>query len=88
MLGALLLTLGSATAQHLVQSSPAYEMEAARLRSAPSSKYEFNRALLRDVLRFLADDSGISYIGLSEENENQTVFVTFNITRAPDLEWW
>ncbi|MCB1100308.1 MAG: type II secretion system protein GspD [Verrucomicrobiae bacterium] len=83
MLGALLLTLGSASAQHLVQSSPAYELEAARLRSAPSSKYEFNRALLRDVLRFLADDSGISYIGLPEENESQTVFVTFNITASP-----
>lgn len=83
LLSALLLTLGSATGQHLVQSSPSYELEASRLRSAPPSKYEFNRALLRDVLRFLADDSGISYIGLSEEDENQTVFVTFNINASP-----
>lgn len=83
VLGALLLAVGAARGQHLVQSSPGYEREAARLRSAPESKYEFNRALLRDVLRFLADDSGISYIGLPEEDPNQTVFVTFNITASP-----
>ena len=83
LLGALILAISAASAQHLVQSSPVYEREAARLRSAPESKYEFNRALLRDVLRFLADDSGISYIGLPEEDQNQTVFVTFNITASP-----
>ena len=82
LIGFATLFCGSAEAQHLVQSSPAAEREAAILRSAASSRYEFNRALLRDVLRFLADDAGISYIGLPEEDENQ-VFVTFNINASP-----
>ena len=80
---AFLLLASGAQAQHLVQKSPAYEREAARLRSAPANKYEFNRALLRDVLRFLADDAGISYIGLPDEDQSQTVFVTFSITSSP-----
>jgi type II secretory pathway component GspD/PulD (secretin) len=80
---ACLLIGTGAEAQHLVQSSPTYEREAAMLRSARKEKYEFNRALLRDVLRFLADDAGISYIGLPDEDQSQTVFVTFSITASP-----
>ncbi len=36
------------------------------LREQPAKDYEFNRAALRDVLRFLAADAGISYISVPE----------------------
>ena len=67
----------------LLETSPAYEEAAAGLRSATTKTYEFNRASLRDVLRFLADDAGISFIALPEEAQNTGKLVTFSLKSSP-----
>ena len=67
----------------LLETSPAYEEAAAGLRSATAKTYEFNRASLRDVLRFLADDAGISFIALPEENQGDSKLVTFALKSSP-----
>jgi len=55
---------------------------AQHLRNAPPRLYEFDRASLRDVLRFLADDSGIPFVALPEDaTQNQQV--TFTMRAAP-----
>ena len=42
-------------------TSQRYEEEASKLRALPSQQYDFNKAMLADVLRFLATDAGISF---------------------------
>ncbi|CAN5331120.1 hypothetical protein BH23VER1_BH23VER1_06260 [soil metagenome] len=60
-----------------------YSEAAALLRIEPPKKYEFNRAVLSDVLRFLADDAGLNYIALPEEEDASSQLVTFSITASP-----
>ncbi len=67
----------------LLETSPAYEEAATGLRSATAKTYEFNRASLRDVLRFLADDAGISFIALPEEAQGDSKLVTFSLKTSP-----
>ena len=67
----------------LLETSPAYEEAAAGLRSSASKDYDFNRANLRDVLRFLADDAGISFIALPEEAQGAPKLVTFALKASP-----
>ena len=71
------------TQQFALQNSPEYEAEASRLREAPPREYDFSKALLSDVLRFLADDAGISFFGLPEGSENADRLVTFSLRTCP-----
>ena len=74
---------GQFTQQFALQNSPEYEAEATRLRGAPPREYDFSKALLSDVLRFLADDAGISFFGLPEGSENADRLVTFSLRTSP-----
>lgn len=53
------------------------------LRSAPTQKFEFNRAILSDTLRFLAEECGLNYIALPEDAPTASHLVTFNIEASP-----
>ena len=69
------------TVLHL--NSPEYEREAGRLRGAPPAQYDFTKALLADVLGFLAKDSGISFFSLPEDSAEGQRLITFNIKSSP-----
>jgi hypothetical protein len=56
---------------------------AAQLRSMPPDRFTFDRASLRDVLRFLAESAGIPYIGLPEHSPEAQRLVTFRMTASP-----
>lgn len=56
---------------------------AEQLRSMPPERFSFDRALLRDVLRFLAESAGIPYIGIPEHSSVAQRLVTFNMTASP-----
>lgn len=56
---------------------------AAQLRSMPPETFTFDRAPLRDVLRLLADQAGIPYIGIPDHIPNAQRLVTFKITSSP-----
>lgn len=56
---------------------------AAKLRNAPAKLYEFDRASLRDVLRFLADDAGIPFVALQESSAAENTLVTFTLKASP-----
>lgn len=69
--------------QMVLANSPAFEAAAAPLRSAPAQEYEFSQAVLGDVLRLLAHDSGISFFSLPSDADGADKLVTFNITSSP-----
>ncbi|MEM7144975.1 MAG: hypothetical protein AAF591_07545 [Verrucomicrobiota bacterium] len=69
--------------QMIIQNSPAYEAAANPLRSAPPQDYEFDQAVLADVLRLLAHDAGISYFSLPEDADGAGRLVTFRISTSP-----
>jgi type II secretory pathway component GspD/PulD (secretin) len=69
--------------QELFQSSPAYAEETQKLRGAKEQQYNFTRAQLRDVLRFLAEDCGINYMALPEAEGDKDKLITFNIVASP-----
>jgi len=75
--------VGSADMTVLHLNSPEYEREAARLRGAPPAQYDFTKALLADVLGFLAKDSGISFFSLPEDSAEGQSLITFNIKASP-----
>jgi len=54
-----------------------------RLRAAPAKFYNFDRAALWDVLRFLADDAGIPFISLQETGLPAPGMVTFTMRASP-----
>lgn len=56
---------------------------ASKLRNAPAKLYEFDRASLRDVLRFLADDAGIPFVALQESSAAENTLVTFTLKASP-----
>ncbi len=45
--------------------------------------FDFDRASLRDVLRFLADAAGIAWIGIDEHSPTAQKLVTFKMTAPP-----
>lgn len=53
------------------------------LRNQPAKDYEFDRAVLRDVLRFLARDAGISFVSVPEVGETESRLVTFDLRASP-----
>ncbi len=63
--------------------SPENEMEASRLRSAAPQQYDFSKAMLSDVLRFLATDAGISFFSLPDDSTDGTRLITFSIKSSP-----
>ena len=62
---------------------PAYEAEAGRLRSQPAKPYEFSKAVLADVIRFMAVDAGINFFGLPEGSREGEQLVTFSVKASP-----
>ena len=66
-----------------METSAAYESAAAPLRKAPEKNYDFNRASVRDVLRFLADDAEIDFVALPEDGDNNTKLITFSLNKSP-----
>ncbi len=53
------------------------------LRQAPKKSYDFNRASVRDVLRFLADDAGIDFVALPESGDDAGKLITFSLNKSP-----
>jgi len=64
-------------------SSPQYESEAARLRAKPARLYEFSKALLADVIRFLATDCEVSFFSLPDGSPEGEKLITFSLTASP-----
>jgi Flp pilus assembly secretin CpaC len=58
---------------------------AKKLRNAPAKLYNFDRASLRDVLRFLADDAGIPFVAMQESSAVENTLVTFTLRASPFL---
>jgi type II secretory pathway component GspD/PulD (secretin) len=56
---------------------------AAQLRSMPPERFTFDRALLRDVLRFLAETAGIPFVSVPENSPQAQQLVTFRMTASP-----
>ena len=56
---------------------------AEKLRNAPAKLYNFDRASLRDVLRFMADDAGIPFVALQESSAAENTLVTFTLRASP-----
>jgi len=63
--------------------SPEHEIEASRLRSAAPQQYDFSKAMLSDVLRFLATDAGISFFSLPDDSADGGRLITFSINASP-----
>lgn len=63
--------------------SPEYEAEASRLRSSAPQQYDFSKAMLSDVLRFLATDAGISFFSLPDDSADGSRLITFSIRSSP-----
>lgn len=63
--------------------SPQFESESAKLRAKPARQYEFSKALLGDVIRFLATDSGISYFSLPDGSPEGERLITFSLSASP-----
>lgn len=61
----------------------AAEAKAAELRKARSQQYDFAKANLGDVLRFLATDASINFISLPEDNPINQRLLTFSIKSSP-----
>ena len=70
-------------AQVLRLNSPSYEAEAARLRSVPTRPYEFAKAMLGDVIRLMAIDSGISFFSLPDGSPEADRLITFTLNASP-----
>jgi len=62
---------------------PEYEAAASRLRSQAPAQYDFSKALLADVLRFLATDAGISFFSLPDDSKEGGQMITFSINASP-----
>lgn len=60
------------------------EAKAAELRKARPQQYDFNKARLGDVLRFIATDTGINFFSLPpEDNPINQKLITFSIRSSP-----
>lgn len=62
---------------------PAGSRKAASLRTQPPERFTFDRALLRDVLYFLADAAGIPFVSIAENAPQALQLVTFRMTASP-----
>lgn len=57
--------------------------KAVQLRAMPPELFTFDRALLRDVLRFLAEACGIPYMGIAENSPQALQLVSFEMKTSP-----
>ncbi|MFZ4681069.1 MAG: type II secretion system protein GspD [Terrimicrobiaceae bacterium] len=82
----------STTVQIPVAAAPPFEVFsdygsgnalAEKLRNAPAKLYNFDRASLRDALRFMADDAGIPFVALQESSAAENTLVTFTLRASP-----
>src|SRR3954467_964752 len=64
-------------------TSPNYEEEAAKLRAMPPRPYEFSKAMLGDVIRFMATDAGISFFSLPDGSPEGDKLITFTLNASP-----
>lgn len=72
------------TATEGLQTLPAqYQAEATRLRTMEPSQYDFTKAILSDVLRFLATDAGLSFFSLPDDSKEGSQLITFSINASP-----
>ena len=78
-----LANTSSLSGQSQLTTSPLYEKAAQPLRSAPIKEYEFDKASVRDVLRFLADDAGIDFVAMPEEGNDGAKLITFSLKKSP-----
>lgn len=74
---------GGQDAQVMRLNSPSYETEAAKLRAMPSRPYEFSKAMLGDVIRFMATDAGISFFSLPDGSPEADRLITFTLNASP-----
>ncbi len=58
-------------------------LRASQMRSMPPESFTFDRSSLRDVLRLLAEEAGIPYIGIPEHSPKAQRLVTFKMTASP-----
>jgi len=58
-------------------------LRASQMRSMPPQSFTFDRSSLRDVLRLLAEDAGLPYIGIPEHSPKAQRLVTFKMTASP-----
>src|SRR6185503_516661 len=63
--------------------SPTYEAEAEKLRAMPTRPYEFAKAMLGDVIRFMATDAGISFFSLPDGSPEADRLITFTLNASP-----
>ncbi|MEZ0386394.1 MAG: type II secretion system protein GspD [Verrucomicrobium sp.] len=70
-------------AELLRLNSPHYEAEATKLRSAPTRPYEFSKAMLGDVIRFMATDAGMSFFSLPDGSPEADRLITFTLNASP-----
>ena len=73
----------NAFAQSRLITSPIYEKAAQPLRAAPVKEYDFDRASVRDVLRFLADDANIDFVAMPDEGNDGAKLITFSLKKSP-----
>lgn len=66
------------------QKSPgSAKTKAAELRRAKPRDYDFNKAILSDVIRFLGTDAGIRFISLPDDHPASQRLITFSIRSSP-----
>lgn len=79
------------TGFEVISSYNSGEEMARQLRLAPAKLYSFDRASLRDVLRFLAEDAGVPFVSMLEKapegdsagSSLDTALVTFTMRASP-----
>lgn len=59
------------------------EAQAAKLRAARPQQYDFSKAILGDVLRYLASDAGLKFISLPDDHPASKKLVTFSLKDSP-----
>ncbi|MEQ1748248.1 MAG: M56 family metallopeptidase [Prosthecobacter sp.] len=59
------------------------EAQAAKLRAAKPQQYDFSKAILGDVVRYLATDARIRFISLSDDEPLSLKAVTFSLHSSP-----
>jgi beta-lactamase regulating signal transducer with metallopeptidase domain len=57
--------------------------KAAELRRAKPQQYDFAKAVLGDVIRFLATDAGIRFFSLPEDHPTSQRLITFSLRSSP-----
>jgi beta-lactamase regulating signal transducer with metallopeptidase domain len=58
-------------------------VKAAELRKARPQQYDFNKAQLGDVLRFIATDAGLNFFSLPDDDPTNQKLITFSLRGSP-----